>query len=114
MAGPWGGNHVQSADFLPAEVLGRLEGPRANWSRCPPGHPLPLPLPTPRASLSGVLEIFPSSPAISCILLPLPPGMAVRAGKVLAPNPAKLLLTCVLCVLQTFHSAVASEARNPC
>lgn len=46
--------------------------------------------------------------------LPLPPGAAVRAGKALAPNPAKLLLTCVLCVPQTFHSAVASEARNPC
>lgn len=47
-----------------------------------------------------------------CLHLPL--GVAVRAEKVLAPNPAKLLLTCVLCVLQTFHSAIASEARNPC
>lgn len=92
--------------FLPAEVLGRLE-------QVSSGSPL-LPPPTPRASLSGVLEIFPSASAISCTLSSLSPGSGCPCGKVLAPNPAKLLLTCVLCVPQTFHSAIASKARIPC
>lgn len=91
----------------------RPEGPGAPF----PGLLIPLPSPpsrpTPRASLVfwKYFQVLQQYPAHS---LPLPPGAAVRAGKVLAPNPAKLLLTCVLCVPQTFHSAVASEARNPC
>lgn len=47
---------------------------------------------------------------LSVRALPLSLELAVRAGKVLAPNPAKLLLTCVLCASQTLHSAVTSGA----
>lgn len=102
----------------PAEVPGRLEGPGAGGSRCLQATSSPPPLPSflPHAPSLSEWCFGNISRRFSNILhsLPFPPGAAVRAGKVLAPNPAKLLLTCVLCVPQTFHSAVTSEARNPC
>lgn len=98
-------------------VGGTFREPEPPPAEVPGGcsRPEQVPPPTPHApSLFGVLEIFPSASAISCPRSSPSPGSGCPCGEVLAPNPAKLLLTCVLCVLQTFHSAVASEARIPC
>lgn len=116
VGGGEGDQRSASRKLLPAEVLGRLEGPGAGvWRSPPPPPPLPsflAPRPEPLCAVFWkYFQVLQQYPAHS---LSLPPGAAVRAGKVLAPNPAKLLLTCVLCAPQTFHSAVASEARNPC
>lgn len=69
----------------------------------PPSHPPHTPEPPTLSDLT-----------ISCTLCHPPLGATVRARKGPAPNPTKLLLTCVLCVLQTFLSAVAGKPTNPC
>lgn len=106
--GLWKG--LQTATSSPSEsILGacRSLGPAgagvAQPHPLPPSHPTHTPEPP-----------TPSDLTISCTLCCPPLGATVRARKGPAPNPTKLLLTCVLCVLQTFLSAVAGKPTNPC
>lgn len=99
----------ESRPRLPAEVLGRLEHAGAGG----PGSPSSR---HPRAPSLFEWCFGNISKRFSNIVPTRSPSPGSRCpcGKVLAPNPAKLLLTCVLCALQTFHSAVAGSARIPC
>lgn len=103
------GGASRQQPHLPVKVHWEPAGPWDQLGQVSPDHTPCLPL-TPHTPDPPT----PSDLTISCTLGRPPLGAAVRARKGPAPNPTKLLLTCVLCVLQTFHSAVAGKPTNPC
>ena len=80
------GSQVQRADCFSPQRCWGAGGPEQAGAgvlvlQVTPSPSSLLPPPTPPASLSGVLEIFPSASAISCTLSPPSPGSGCPCGE---------------------------------